>query len=127
MVIPQILFNFVRGKTIGLYIINLINITTMKKWFLILAVGMTAASCQWWHETFDDVEECTEWYLEEMAEADDLEDFEEIYNDFGLWYKDLGRVEQWKADKAGYEWREEHESKYEKIDERFHKIDVKYN
>lgn len=127
MVIPQILFNFVRGKAIGLYIINLIYITTMKKWLLILAVGMAATSCQWWHETFDDVEECTEWYLEEMAEADDLEDFEEIANDYSLWYKDLGRVEQWKADKAWDEWREEHESKSEKIDERFDKIYVKYS
>ena len=53
----------------------------MKKWLLILAVGFTAVSCTWWHETFDDTEECTEWYIEEMSEADDLDEFEEIAND----------------------------------------------
>ena len=126
MVIPQILFNFVRGKAIGLYIINLINITTMKKWLLILTVGLTAASCQWWHETFDDPEECMEWYLDEMSEADDLDEFEEIANDYSIWYQNLGRVEQWKADKAWDEWRENHESKIEKIDERFNKVYTKY-
>ena len=98
----------------------------MKKWLLILTVGLTAASCQWWHETFDDVEECTEWYLEEMAEADDLEDFEEIFNDFGLWYDDLGRVEQWKSDKAADDWFEDNESKDEKIRERLKDVNEKY-
>ena len=98
----------------------------MKKWLLILAVGFTAVSCTWWHETFDDTEECTEWYIEEMSEADDLDEFEEIANDLSLWYKDLGRVEQWKADKAFNEWYENHESKAEKIKERYEKVYTKY-
>ena len=50
----------------------------MKKWLLILAVGITTVSCQqWWHENFCDVEECEEWYLKEMSETNDLDEFEE--------------------------------------------------
>lgn len=44
----------------------------MKKLLLLLAVCLTAVSCQWWHETFDSPEECAKWYIEEMVEADNL-------------------------------------------------------
>ncbi len=98
----------------------------MKKWLLILAVGLTAASCQWWHETFDDPEECAVWYLEKMADAEDLEEFEDISEDFSLWAKDLGRVDGWKCDKAYEEWAEDNESKAEKIEDRYEEVYEKY-
>ena len=98
----------------------------MKKWLLILAVGLTAASCQWWHETFDDVEECTEWYLEELAKTKDLDEFEELYNDYSIWRSDLGWTDQLKAYQADDKWRKDNEEKADKIDERYDKLYDKY-
>ena len=98
----------------------------MKKLLLLVAVCLTLTSCKWWHETFDDTNECAVWYVEQMYEADDLDDFEDIANDFYLWMKDLGKVEQWKAEKALDEWSEENEKKSEKIDKRFKELNEKY-
>lgn len=98
----------------------------MKKWILILAVGITATSCQWWHETFDDPEECTEWYLNELNEADDIEEFEEIYNDFTIWRSDLGQVDKWKATAKRDEWYDENEKKAEKIEKNIDKLRAMY-
>jgi hypothetical protein len=94
----------------------------MKKWLLILAVGLTAASCQWWHETFDDVKECEEWYLDKLADTDDLEDFEEVYNDYTIWRGDLGEIDELKANTAEQEWVDDNEKKSEKIYERIDKL-----
>jgi hypothetical protein len=98
----------------------------MKKWLLILAVGLTAASCQWWHETFNDPEECVVWYLDKLAETKDLDEFEELYNDYTIWYEDLGYIDQIKCEKAAREWREDHEDEWEDIDERNDKLYEKY-
>ena len=94
----------------------------MKKWLLILVAGMTAASCQWWHETFYSVEECEEWYLEELSETDDLEEFEEIYNDYTIWRSDLGSIDRIKAGTKNMEWSDDNEKKSEKIDKNIDKL-----
>ena len=98
----------------------------MKKWLLILAVGMTAVSCTWWHETFDDVKECEEWYLEELAKAKDLDKFEEIYNDYTAWRNELGWVDKLKADEAFGDWIEDNEDEWADIGERRTKVYDKY-
>ena len=98
----------------------------MKKWILILAVGITATSCQWWHETFDDPEECTEWYLEELSKTSDLKEFEDIYNDYTSWINDLNLTELYKASQAEKDWMKAHEDKWEKINERQNKVYEKY-
>ena len=98
----------------------------MKKWLIILAVGFTAVSCQWWHETFDDVKECEEWYLEELAKAKDLDKFEEIYNDYTAWRNELGSVDVLKADEAFRDWVEDNEDEWADIEERTTKVYDKY-
>lgn len=95
----------------------------MKKWLLILAVGLTAASCQWWHETFDDPEECAEWYSEQMWKAiqdNDVDEFIEVYNDADAYRKSLGEVDQKKADEASDKWMEKNVDK-EKLKEFYEK------
>ena len=94
----------------------------MKKWLLILAVGFTAVSCTWWHETFNSAEDCQEWYLEELSDAEDLDEFEEIYNDYTLWNSKLGQVDSWKAYAKEQEWADDNEKKYERINEKINKL-----
>lgn len=95
----------------------------MKKWLLILAVGITTVSCQqWWHENFCDVEECEEWYLKEMSETNDLDEFEEIYNDYTLWRSHLGEIAMWKANAKNMEWSDDNEEKSEKINKNINKL-----
>ena len=98
----------------------------MKKILLLLAVCVAATSCQWWHETFDSPEECAKWYIEEMVEADNLSDFEEVYNDFTKWENTLGDVDRWKVNKVVNDWSEDNEKKAEKIDEKYNDIYEKY-
>ena len=98
----------------------------MKKWLIILAVGFTAVSCQWWHETFDDVEECTEWYLDELDKTNNLKDFEGLYNDYTEWRNELGFVDALKARKAANDWREDNEKESEKMNEKIDELYEKY-
>jgi hypothetical protein len=98
----------------------------MKKLLLLLAVCLTAVSCQWWHETFDSPEECAEWYAEEMTEADNLSDFEEVYNDYTKWFTTLGEVDRIKVNKWWNDWREDNEKKAEDIDKQVRDIYEKY-
>jgi len=98
----------------------------MKKLLLLLAVCLTAVSCQWWHETFDSPEECAKWYIEEMVEADNLSDFE-AYNDFTKWENTLGRVDSWKVNKVMNDWSEDNEKEAEKIDKKLDDLRDKYN
>lgn len=99
----------------------------MKKLLLLLAVCLTAVSCQWWHETFDSPEECAKWYIEEMVEADNLSDFEEVYNDFTKWENTLGIVERWKVNKVMKDWSEDNKKEAKKIDEKLDDLRDKYN
>lgn len=81
----------------------------MKKLLLLLAVCVTLTSCKWIHETFYSVEDCAEWYAEQMHDAildDDVDEFIEVYNDWTKWYKSLGDADMKKAVKAGDEWLE---------------------
>ena len=98
----------------------------MKKWLIILAVGFTAVSCQWWHETFDDVKECEEWYLEELAKAKDLDKFEEMYNDYTAWRNELGLTDELKANEVFRDWVEDNEDEWADIEERKTKVYDKY-
>lgn len=97
----------------------------MKKLLLLLAVCLTAASCQWWHQTFDDPEECAEWYMEELSEAKS-NDFEVLVNDFTKWRNNLGLVDELKVNKAIEDWTEDNEKKAEKIDKKVNDIYEKY-
>ena len=82
----------------------------MKKLLLLLAVCVTLTSCKWIHETFYSVEDCAEWYAEEMYDAivdDDVDRFIEVINDWEKWRSSLSFDDMKKAVEAGDEWLEE--------------------
>ena len=70
----------------------------MKRLFLAFVVlsTLTLTSCGWIHETFCSVEDCAEWYIDELADA--VEDnnsakFCELFVDFNKWCNTLSKEE----------------------------------
>lgn len=94
----------------------------MKKYLLILTLGLSmmfVTSCRWIHETFYSVEDCAEWYCEELYDAaidEDKEDFCDRADQLEVWLKDLSESEQEKAIEAIEKWGDRHERKAEIID-----------
>lgn len=69
----------------------------MKKILAIFAACALMASCQFWHETFSSPEDCTVWYLEQIAEAEedgDTEKVEELTKDYDEWLNGLSEEDQ---------------------------------
>ena len=91
---------------------RLITIATV-----VLSLSMFT-SCRWIHETFYSINECTEWYLEELYKAakdDDEDKFEERSEQFEDWVDELKKSERKKVKKAIDRWGEKHERRMETI------------
>ena len=77
----------------------------MKRFFLVItacaALMFATSSCRWYHENITTVEECAEWYCEQMLEASNDEDdakLEELATQLSEW------VERLTADEALLVW-----------------------
>ena len=83
----------------------------MKKILAIFAACALMASCQFWHETFSSPEDCTVWYLEQIAEAEkdgDMEKVEELTKDYDEWLNGLSEEDQLAAAAGALKWASEH-------------------
>lgn len=90
---------------------NILKFTTMKKILAIFAACALMASCQFWHETFSSPEDCTVWYLEQIAEAEedgDTEKVEELTKDYDEWLNGLSEEDQLAAAAGALKWASEH-------------------
>ena len=71
----------------------------MKRFLLVLVVAaaLTLTSCGWIHENLLSVEDCTEWYVDKLADAvedDDSTKFCDLFVDFNKWLSGLTKEEQ---------------------------------
>ena len=85
-----------------------------------MVVCAAFVSCKWWHETFDTVEDCTKWYLDNLYEAamdNDKEEFDDIVSDMREWVSDLSQEDQQKYIAACAGWGTVNPEKIMKIDE----------
>lgn len=102
---------------------NSLSTINMKRWLLILALCTATVSCKWYYKNFASTEECAEWYLERLNDADDINEYEAIRDEYNAWFNTLSISEQQKASKAVDEWYNNNESKAEKVEGSLGRVD----
>ncbi len=83
----------------------------MKKLLLIAAMCgcLLFTSCKWYYENFSSVESCTEWYLEQLSDAidsDDADDIASVTEDLVLWVEGLSSEDLSEFQRACEKWGE---------------------
>lgn len=99
----------------------------MKRTLVIIALGAILTSCQWIAQNVYSVEDCVEWYCDELYEAavdGDKKEFIELLQAFNTWEESLNDADWEIADEAFYDWDEDNSVKSEVIDNYIDELDL---